>query len=81
MENKILDILERLETKANGIEKDIKELKQGQERIEKKLESVHEQVERTAEDVTGIKKDLTNIEMITAKNWGDLVTLKAVSRL
>ena len=78
MENKILDILERLETKANGIEKDIKELKQGQERIEKKLESVHEQVERTAEEVTSIKKDLCNVEMITAKNWGDIAKIKAV---
>ena len=57
------------------MESEIKGLKEGQERIERKLESVHEQVEITAEDVKGINKYLTNIEMITAKNWGDLVTL------
>lgn len=95
MDKQILEILQRMEnkigvmetkinsieTQISGIQSDIKGLKEGQERIEKKLESVHEQADKTAGDVTGIIKDLYTIEMITAKNWGDLVTLKAVSRL
>ena len=49
MDKQILEILQRMESKIGGIEtkidvmeKDIKGLKEGQERIERKLEAVHE---------------------------------------
>ena len=29
-------------------------------------------------DVTGIKKDLSQVELVTANNWADIVKLKAV---
>lgn len=85
MEKEILEILK-------AMQQDIKGLKESQERLEKKIDGVVEQtadllefrtkitdtVQQIKIDVEAIKKDVTNVEVITASNWADIAKLKAV---
>ena len=85
MEKEILEILK-------AMQQDIKGLKESQERLENKIDGVVEQtadllefrtkitdtVQQIKIDVEAIKKDVTNIEVITASNWADIAKLKAV---
>lgn len=71
MEKEILEILKRLESKVDG--------------IEKKLDGVVEQtvdlVEFRSEilnKVDGIREDLSTVELVTANNYKDIAKLKAV---
>ena len=85
MEKEILEILK-------AMQQDIKVLKESQERLENKIDGVVEQtadllefrtkitdtVQQIKIDVEAIKKDVTNVEVITASNWADIAKLKAV---
>lgn len=85
MEKEILEILK-------AMQQDIKGLKESQERLENKIDGVVEQtadllefrtkitdtVKQIKIDVEAIKKDVTNVEVITASNWADIAKLKAV---
>jgi archaellum component FlaC len=85
MEKEILEILK-------AMQQDIKGLKESQERLENKIDGVVEQtadllefrtkitdtVQQIKIDVEEIKKDVTNVEVITASNWADIAKLKAV---
>ena len=85
MEKEILEILK-------AMQQDIKGLKESQERLENKIDGVVEQtadlwefrhkitdtVKKIKIDVEAIKKDVTNVEVITASNWADIAKLKAV---
>lgn len=85
MEKEILEILK-------AMQQDIKGLKESQERLENKIDGVVEQtadllefrtkitdtVQQIKSDVEAIKKDVTNVEVITASNWADIAKLKAV---
>lgn len=71
MEKEILEILKRLESKVDG--------------IEKKLDGVAEQTADLVEfrseilnKVDGIREDLSTVELITANNYKDIAKLKAV---
>lgn len=71
MDKEILEILKRLESKVD--------------RIEKKLDGVVEQtfdlVEFKSEmlsKVDGIREDLATVELVTANNYKDIAKLKAV---
>ena len=71
MEKEILEILKRLESKVDG--------------IEKKLDGVAEQTADLGEfrseilnKVDGIREDLSTVELITANNYKDIAKLKAV---
>ena len=71
MEKEILEILKRLETKVDG--------------IEKKLDGVVEQTADLLEfrseiinKVDGIREDLSTVELVTANNYKDIAKLKAV---
>ncbi|MFR6553538.1 MAG: hypothetical protein ACLUPY_18500 [Paraclostridium sordellii] len=86
MEKEILEILKAMQ------QQDIKGLKESQERLENKIDGVVEQtadllefrtkitdtVQQIKIDVEAIKKDVTNVEVITASNWADIAKLKAV---
>ncbi|NKF08824.1 plasmid stabilization protein (plasmid) [Clostridium gasigenes] len=82
MEKEILEILKRLEGKVDENQKEIKlELKE----INRKLDGVVEQTADLLEfrsDITkkvdGIRDDLSTVELVTAKNYKDIVNLKAV---
>ena len=85
MEKEILEILK-------AMQQDIKGLKESQERLENKIDGVVEQtadllefrtkitdtVQQIKIDVEAIKKDVTNVEVITASNWADIAKLKEV---
>ena len=85
MEKEILEILK-------AMQQDIKGLKESQERLENKIDGVVEQtadllefrtkitdaVQQIKTDVEAIKKDVTNVEVITASNWADIAKLKAI---
>ena len=85
MEKEILEILK-------AMQQDIKGLKESQERLENKIDGVVDQtadllefrtkitdtVQQIKIDVEAIKKDVTNVEVITASNWADIAKLKAV---
>ena len=88
MEKEILEILK-------AMQQDIKGLKESQERLENKIDGVVEQtadllefrtkitdtVQQIKIDVEAIKKDVTNVEVITASNWADIAKLKAVKKI
>lgn len=85
MEKEILEILK-------SIQLDIKGIKESQENLENKINGVVEQtadllefrseirntVQQIKSDVEAIRKDVTNVEVITASNWADIAKLKAV---
>lgn len=78
MDKEILEILK-------SIQENINDLKQGQERIEKKLDGVVEQTANLVEfrteitnKVDEIREDLSTVELVTAKNYKDIVHLKSV---
>lgn len=85
MEKEILEILK-------SIQLDIKGIKENQENLENKINGVVEQtadllefrseirntVQQIKSDVEAIRKDVTNVEVITASNWADIAKLKAV---
>ena len=82
MDEKILEILEELQLDIKEIKTDIKDLKQGQEKIISKLDEVESvNANRHVEimkDFNDIKDNLNNVEIITSKNWNDIARLKAV---
>ena len=71
-----------MKTDITNMKTDIKDLKQGQEKIINKLDDVESvNANRHVEiikDFNDIKDDLYNVEIITSKNWNDIVKLKAV---
>ena len=92
MNNEVLDILKRLESKIVNLDTKF-------DRLETKVDE-HTQILRALEhsaevnkaehdkmandiakiqgDVTGIRKDLSQVELVTANNWADIVRLKSV---
>lgn len=69
-------------SKIETMQTDIKDLKQGQERIENKLDDIEahnatRHVEITTE-IKGLKEDLTVVEAVTGKNMTDIAHLKSI---
>jgi chromosome segregation ATPase len=81
-----------LKSNVGLMQDDIKELKTGQNEtnkrlynIENKLDAIYDHTAEltefrteTRDGLKSIKDDLTNVELITAKNYSDIVKLKAV---
>lgn len=71
MEKEILEILKRLESKVDGIEK----------KLDVVVEQTVDLVEFRSEilnKVDGIREDLSTVELVTANNYKDIAKLKAV---
>ena len=85
MEKEILEILKSLQKDNQEIKSEVKD-------INKKLDGVieqtadllefrsdmSEQMKKVNGNVEAIRKDITNVEVITASNWQDIAKLKAV---
>lgn len=85
MDEKVLTLLNQLLDSQ-------KNTNQKLDRIEKKLDSVVDQtadltefrtetrdkLDNIADEVIGIRKDISNVEIITSSNWNDIAKLKAV---
>lgn len=81
-----------LEENQKILEVNQKALAEGQKKLEVKLDAVVEQtadliefrndittkVDKVISDIEELRKDLTNVEVITASNWADIAKLKAV---
>ena len=82
MENEILEILKRLESKIDDNTIDIKEIKTDIKSFkdqfidfEGKSDSNYVEVINKIENM---QKDLNTMELVTSKNWNDIAQLKAV---
>lgn len=74
MEKEILEILKRLESKVDGIEK----------KLDVVVEQTVDLVEFRSEilnKVDGIREDLSTVELVTANNYKDIAKLKAVKQM
>lgn len=92
MEIKILEILQslqegqkRMETRLESMESQINENTQLLKALEHKVDVIKVEQENMKHDIAHIKgnfevikKDITNIEVMTANNWTDIEKLKAV---
>lgn len=85
MDEKILEILKRLENKIDDNTKDIKNINTKVESIEKKLDGVVEQTadltefrSETKDGIEAIKKDVSKLTNVTKTNCFEIADLKAV---
>ena len=67
------------------MEGDIRELKDGQERIEEKIETIYDQTANLTEFKTEVNtkldvlnNNISNVEIVKANNWADIARLKKV---
>lgn len=81
-----------LKSDVSSMQGDIEELKTGQKETNKRLYNIENKLDaiynhtaeltefriETRDGLKGIKDDLTSVELITAKNYSDIVRLKAV---
>jgi len=82
MDNEILEILKRLETKIDDNTTDIKEMKSDIKSFKDQFtdfegKSANNHVE-VINKIENMQKDLNTMELVTSKNWNDIAQLKAV---
>lgn len=92
MDKEILEILKRLESKVDNIESKVNNLEtkidehtlilRALEHSAQVNKAEHDKmsndIAKIQGDVAGIRKDLSQVELVTANNWADIVRLKAV---
>ena len=74
--------IEGIDVKIDSMEKDVKELKEGQKNIENLIleldpKNANRHLE-ISEQIEELKKDLNAVEIVTSKNWNDIAKIKAV---
>jgi len=82
MDNEILEILKRLESKIDDNTTDIKEMKADVKSFKDQFtdfegKSANNHVE-VINRIDNMQKDLNTMELVTSKNWNDIAQLKAV---
>lgn len=82
MDNEILEILKRLESKIDDNTTDIKEMKSDIKSFKDQFtdfegKSANNHVE-VMNKIDNMQKDLNTMELVTSKNWNDIAQLKAV---
>ena len=82
MDNEILEILKRLESKIDDNTTDIKEMKADVKSFKDQFtdfegKSANNHVE-VINRIDNLQKDLNTMELVTSKNWNDIAQLKAV---
>lgn len=92
MEKEILEILKSMQQDMKSVKEDIKSIKAVQDEhtqllralehrtavISAQQENLKHELAEVEGEVKGARKDLSNVEMITASNWSDIAKLKAV---
>ena len=84
MEKEILEILKSIQLDIKGLKDEVKDLKEGQKIIEKKLDGVVEQTAELLEFRTTVKTkldELKEVEEVTKVNCYDIAKLKAVKEI
>lgn len=82
LENEILEILKRLESKIDDNTMDIKEMKSDIKSFKDQFtdfegKSANNHVE-VINRLDNMQKDLNTMELVTSKNWNDIAQLKSV---
>lgn len=82
MDNEILEILKRLESKIDDNTIDIKEMKLDIKNFKDQFtdfegKSANNHIE-VINKLDNMQKDLNTMELVTSKNWNDIAQLKAV---
>lgn len=81
MEKEILEILKSIQLDIKGLKEEVKDLKEGQKIIEKKLDGVVEQTAELLEFRTTVEtklNELKEVEEVTKVNCYDIAKLKSV---
>ena len=85
LETKVDIGLDRLETKVNSLETKLDEhtlilraLEHSAQVNKAEHDKMSNDIAKIQGDVAGIRKDLSQVELVTANNWADIVKLKAV---
>lgn len=78
MEKQILDLLKNMDSKLDILTMDVKDIKKRITKLEEATTDTAEIVTYIKNDVDEIKKDLLQVESITAKNWQDITKLKSI---
>lgn len=78
MDNEILEILKRLETKIDEHTQILRALEHSSEVNKAEHDKMSNDIAKIQGDITGIKKDLSQVEIVTANNWAYIAKLKAV---
>lgn len=78
MDNEIIEILKRLETKIDAHTLILRALEHSAEVNKAEHDKMSNDIAKIQGDITGIKKDLSQVEIVTANNWADIAKLKAV---
>lgn len=93
MDRETMDFLEKMyiemqqgfkgiNSRIDTLERDVKELKDGQQDIKALINNLEPVNANRHLELTGaiseLRKDLTNVEIITSSNWNEIAKLKAV---
>ncbi|MCC0642384.1 MULTISPECIES: hypothetical protein [Clostridioides] len=85
MDEKILELLQEMQSRFDSIDNQLIDLKEGQEEIKNKLDLTYNQVARNMEGITeasekidSLKSDINFVEIATSKNWNEIAKLKAI---
>ena len=77
--------VDRLETKVNSLETKLDEhtlilraLEHSAQVNKAEHDKMSNDIAKIQGDVAGIRKDLSQVELVTANNWADIIKLKAV---
>jgi hypothetical protein len=76
--NEVLDILKRLESKIDEHTQILRALEHSAEVNKAEHDKMANDIAKIQGDVTGIRKDLSQVELVTANNWADIARLKSV---
>ncbi|MBU3192309.1 hypothetical protein K9O30_23085 [Clostridium bowmanii] len=78
MDKEILEILKRLEIKQDETYQIVKALEHSAEVSKAERDKMANDISHIKGNVEGIRKDISNVEIITSSNWNDIAKLKAV---
>lgn len=78
MENDILELLKIMNSKLDEHTQILDALKHASEIPKAEIDKVNDLIARVESEIKEIREDLSAVELITSKNWNDIVKLKAV---
>ena len=78
LETKIDQGLNRLETKLDEHTLILRALEHSAQVNKAEHDKMSNDIAKIQGDVAGIRKDLSQVELVTANNWADIIKLKAV---
>ncbi|MBZ9686794.1 hypothetical protein G9F72_010705 [Clostridium estertheticum] len=78
MDKEILEILKRLEIRQNETYQIVKALEHSAEINKAEHDNMTNDISHIKGNVEAIRKDISNVEIITSSNWNDIAKLKSV---